>query len=377
MLTRSSLALFNLAHNKARTLVAIGGVAFAVALLFMQLGFFAAVLRVAVTVYGSLDFDLVLTSSDYVTLTQSGSLPRQRLYQALGVSGVRTAEPFYVDRAIWTNPETYRRRPVVLLGVDPMDEVFNNAELNRQRRSLLERDTMLIDRRSRRELGPLRPGTVAELGSRRTTIVGDFTLGPGFDPGLAVVSDRNYSRVFDGRSLEDVSVGLLRLERGADPARVAEALRRRLPADVRVLTRRQIESQEQRYWVASTSTGIIFGSGVLVAAVFGVTIIYQVLSTEISTRIGEYATLKALGYSEGYIARVVLQQAAVLGVLGYAPATLMALVIYAVTEAATNLPVSMTAGRAVAVFVTTIALCCVSGLLCVRIVRSANPADLF
>jgi putative ABC transport system permease protein len=377
MLRKTPLALFNLAHNKVRTLVATGGVTFAVTLLFMQVGFFVAVLRVAVLIHDQLDFDLMLVSPHYVTMTQASGFPRRRLTQALGVVGVRAAEPLYVDRMIWTNPQTLRLRSVNLFGVDPTDRVFRNEEIDRQRHVLLRPDVVLVDLRSRSELGPLRAGTVAELGTRQVTIGGVFHLGAGFEPGQMLTGDRTFSRIFGGRSLEDVSLGLIRLEPGADRDRVAEQLRRRLPADVRVMTREQLAAHEQRFWVTNTSTGIIFGSGVIVAAFFGVMIIYQVLSTEISMRLSEYATLKALGYSEWGVSWIVFQQAVALAVLGYIPASVLATIIYMLTAAMTKLPVSMTAERAVAVFITTIALCAISGLLSIRILRTADPADLF
>jgi putative ABC transport system permease protein len=377
MKRRTPLAPLNLAHNKVRTIVATGGVAFAVTLVFMQLGFFSAVLRVAVMVYDNLDFDFVLIAPHYVSVTQPGSLPQERLYQAMGVDGVRSAAPLYVDRIMWMNPDTRRQRSVILLGADPADRVFKHPEIDRQSRALLEPDTVLVDRLSRPDVGPLAVGTVTELGGRETEVVGQFTLGPGFEAGLAVTGSRTFSQLYHGRPLQQVSVGLIRLDDGADPAAVADELRHWLPPDVEVLTRPQIEAREQWYWVVSTSTGIIFGSGVVVAYAFGIVIIYQVLSTEISTRIGEYATLKAMGYSERYISGVVLQQAAILSVMGYVPALLMAFVIYALTETMTKLPVSMTAPRAVAVFLLTLVMCALAGFLSARIVRTADPAELF
>jgi putative ABC transport system permease protein len=377
MRTRPPLAWLNLLHNKVRTLVALGGICFAVTLLFMQLGFFASVSRTAMLVYDALDFDLLITSPNYVVLTQPGSFPRARLYQAEGQPGVEAAMPVYVSRLLWRNPQTRYHRGVVVLGVRPDDPVSSVPELAGQVPGLARPDTALIDRLSRPECGPREPGTVTEAGAHRVTSIGQFSVGPGFEAGLVVVSDRTFARLRGGQPLADVNLGLVKLRPGADAEAAAAGLRGRLPGDVRVLTRPEVAARERRYWVASTSTGIIFGTGVLVALLFALIITYQVLSAEVSQRLSEYATLKALGFSDASLGRVVLQQALLLGVASYVPGYALAEGIYRASESVTRLPIGMTPGRAVAVFVLTLVVCAASGLLALRILRRADPVDLF
>ncbi len=179
-----------------------------------------------------------------------------------------------------------------------------------------------------------------------------------------------------GRS-NQVHLGLVNVREGADPQKVAKKLREYLPADVRVLTRDEIEEEEEDYWVTNTSTGIIFGSGVIVALLFGIVIIYQVLSLEVNSRLPEYATLKAMGFSDAYLALVVLQQAVFMAVLSYIPGFLIALGIYATARAVTHLPITMTVWRAVGVFIATLLMCSFSGLMAIRFLRKADPVDLF
>ena len=100
---------------------------------------------------------------------------------------------------------------------------------------------------------------------------------------------------------------------------MADELRQQLPQDVQILTRSQLRAREEGYWIISTSTGIIFGSGVIVALLFGLVITYQVLSLEVSHRQGEYAALKAVGFSDSFLAWVVIQQAILFAVLELHP----------------------------------------------------------
>lgn len=366
----------NLTDNPVRTLVAIAGVCLAVSLLFMQLGFLAGVGNTANLVLGALQFDIVLTAKNYIMLTQAQSFPRRRLYQAQSNPDVESVMPLYVSRQNWRNIETRYFRSVVVIGIRPSDEVVTNEELEAQRALLKVDDTMLVDRLTRADVGLRYPGLITQVGPLNLKVVGEFTIGPGFETGLIVVSDKTFSRLYGGWPLDQVSLGLIKLRPGANKKDVAAKLEKSLPADVRVLTGPEIKQAENDYWVINTSTGIIFGSGVVVAVCFGVVIIYQVLSMEVNSRLPEYATLKAMGYSDAYLAFVVLQQAVFMAVLSYIPGYLIGQAIYAVACYITNLPIYMTVGRAVIVFLLTLFMCSFSGLMAIRFLRRADPVDL-
>jgi putative ABC transport system permease protein len=372
-----SLAVRNLMHSKGRTLVAMGGVCFAVILLFMQLGFFGSVSQSAMLIYDALDYDLLLSSPHYVVLAQAGRFPQRRLYQAESHPEVEAVMPVYVGRQVWRNSETGVRRALVTLGIRPTDPISRVAELEEARPRLARPDTVLIDRLSRPEVGLPAVGQVNEVGQFRLRTVGHFTIGPGFEAGLIVVGDQTFTRLFGGQPLSSVNLGLVKVRSGTDPRQVADELRRTLPADVRVLTRPEVAARERHYWLVSTSTGIIFGCGVLVAALFGVVITYQVLSLEVTHRLSEYATLKALGFSDAHLSFVVLQQALIFAIVSYVPGFAFAMSIYHLTHSVTKLPIGMTLERGVGVFFLNLLTCCASGLLALRILRRADPVDLF
>src|SRR5262249_44481879 len=146
------------------------------------------------------------------------------------------------------------------------------------------------------------------------------------------------------------------------------------PADVKVWKRSQLETSEQHFYVTLRPLGVMFSFGVLLAFAVGAVIVYQILSSEIMNKLKEYATLKAMGYSTGFMNKVALQQAAFFALLGFLPATLMALSMYHVTGSMTNLPMIMTWQRVIFVLVLTIVMCSVSGLLVSRKVARADPA---
>ncbi len=375
---KTPLAWRNLMHSKGRMLLAVAGIGFAIMLMFIQLGFYGSILTGATLVFDHLDFDVAIVSSHYDYLPRSRTFPRKRLYQAQSTPGIERVSPFYVARNIWKNAESRSRRSVLVMGFNPDDQVFLVPDIQRRADDLRSRDTLLVDSQTRPSYGQRTPGSFTQVGNRDLQILGEYQLGTAFvELGMVVMSDLNYVRVFPGSRLEDVSIGLVRLQSGVIPEQVAADLRKRLPADVKVYTRQEFAKYEQEHWVTKTSTGFIFGSGVIVAFIVGMVILYQTLSTQITKHLPEYATLKAMGYSPRYLAGVVLQQAGLMAFFGFVPGCLVANALYHYVKRTTFLPIEMTGSRVVMVLVLALLMSGVSGWLSFRKVTLADPADLF
>jgi len=379
---RTPLALMNLVHERTRLVVAIAGVAFAVILVFMNLGFLGALSQTAALFYGRFNGDLFIISPQALEITTTKPFPMERIYQVAGVPGVERAMPMYLGYMQWRNPETRQSRAVFVFGVNPDDPVFLMPELQEpQNQAALRRpNTVLIDRLSRPEYGPQATGTVTEADRRKATIGGQYTMGGGFAADATLImSDQNFRRYFDPVPLTQINLGLINLEAGADPDRVRQAMEEILPKDVIVLTKEEIIQRDRDYWIGATSTGFIFGMGVAVSCVVGVVIVYQILYTDISSHLKQYATLKAMGYRSSFLFSTVIQEAVILAVLGYIPGFIVSLLLYQLTLWATSnsLPVQMELFRAVLVFLLTVVMCTVSGLFSVNKVVQADPAEVF
>jgi putative ABC transport system permease protein len=379
---RIPLAWYNLRHERSRLLVATAGVTFAVLLMFMNLGFLGALINTTSNFYEQFNGDIFLVSPQSLEISSTKAFPRQRLYQAAGIEGVQQAMPLYAEYTLWKNPETQISRAMFAYGFNPQDPVFLMPELNtvEGRRALQQPNTTFIDRRSRPEFGPQTIGLETEADRRRITIVGQYELGGGFAAdGTLIMSDQNFRRYFAPRPLNQINLGLLVLDPGANPQGVKTTLRQRLPADVDIYTKSEIIAKESRFWIQTTSIGFIFGLGVLVSFVVGTVIVYQILYTDIRDHLREYATLKAIGYGGSYLFKVVLQEAVILALMGYLPGLVLALGLYTLADNATagTLPMAMTGSRVVFVLVLTITMCALSGLISVRKAVTADPADVF
>lgn len=378
---KTPLALLHLAHNQRRTAVAVAGVAFTVLLIFMQLGFLGAVEATATLFYDRLDFDILLVSRRYTDLNQAGTFSRRQLYRALEITGVASAVPVYTGFHLWrVRDERRLRRQVLIVGVHCSDQTFTLAELQESLPRLQVPGTALTDRLCRRVLGPMGPGgKTTELGLVKVEVIGQFTLGTGFGAdGLVVVSDETFTRIRNDHPLNAVSLGLVRLERGASEEAVAAELERQYPeGDIRVLKRSQVLAQERQHWASAVPVGILFSVGVGVALSAGMVFLYQVISSDFRTHAAEYATLKAIGYRKGFLVAVVLQQALILAGLGFAAGLPAALALYALTRHFALVPLFMNEPRIVLVLLLTAGMCSLSGLCCSRRIHTTDPANLF
>ena len=375
---RTDLWWRNLVDRKLRLLLRVAAVTFPIMLIFVQIGFYDAVLNTATVIQQSLNADLFLVSSAYINISRAGSFPRSRLSQAASVAGVERVAPLYVGHRAYQNPATLARRELLVFGIDPEEQTFRLPDVADHLHALTVPDTVLIDRNSRPEFGTQRTGTTTQVERKRVEIVGQYTIGTGFAAlGDLIATDQTFSRIFDGQTLERVSLGLVQAAPGRDLPTVAAGIRALLPPDTRTLTRAEMFELEENFWLRTTSIGLIFGLGTAVAFAVGLLILYQVLSSDISRRLSEYATLKAIGYDDRALATIVVQQGFAIAFAGYAPAWLLATWIYRVTRDATHLPMSMTAGRVGGVLFLTLAMSAASGWLALSKLRAANPADLF
>jgi putative ABC transport system permease protein len=380
---RVPLARLQLTQERLRFAAGLAGIAFAAMLMLMQLGFRDALLDSATLVLERLNCDLVLVSPQYQYLLSTKSFSERRLYQALAAEGVESVAPIYVGLATWKNPETQQDNLILALGFDIRTRAFDLEGVRENQKLIALPDVVLADRRARPEFGPIaeefrkRHSVVTEINGRRVKVSGLFDLGTSFGVnGTLITSDSNFCRIVSTREKGMIDIGLITLKPGADAARITAKLAA-LSDDVRGLTREAFLEQEKTYWAKSSPVGFIFNLGTFMGLIVGAVIVYQILYSDVSDHLAEYATLKAIGYSDRFLFRVVLQEALILSVLGFLPGFAIARSLYDLTYRATFLPIHMTVGRGLLVFCLTVVMCCGAGAFAVRKLRAADPAEIF
>jgi putative ABC transport system permease protein len=373
----------NLAESKVRLVASVAGTAFAVTLMFMELGFRGALLDSMVAVMRSLNGDLFLVNRLFYTLAQPQPIALARLEEARSFDEVTWSGPFYVEmrRARWRNPADGIPRRIRVLAYPPADETLAIEPLV-QNSALWERpDTVMADVLSKSgRFGTLAPDGSSELSGRRVTVVGTFALGTDFESdGTLVMSEENFVSVFPDRRIgaNGPDVGVVRVRQGADVERLRAALEAALPSDVRVFTKLGLVAREQAFWDNVAPIGTVFDIGVVMGFIVGMAICYQVLYSDIGDRLGEFATLKAMGYSNGWLFRRVVEQAIYLALLGYVAGVVVSLLAFRLVHAATGLPMLFRPATAGLVLILTVLMCVLSGAFAARRLVAADPAQLY
>lgn len=373
-----SLAWRMLTYQKGRTALALVGIFMAILLVFIQLGLFYAVPQGGMLLYDNLHFDLLLVSDQYEYQAQPGAFALSRLDRVRSSPDVAAATPLYFGTAKWKGGVGGVWPDLFVIGVEPTSGIFRPRSINRQLTALKRSDTVLIDSTTRSMFGPLTTGRVVEIGDRAVTIGGKYRLGTGFmGLGVAIASTANFARMFPGRGPGQANLGLIKLKTGVDPAAAVARLRGLAGPGTLFFTRDELARHETSYWTTRTSVGLIFGSGLLIAVVVGIMVLYQIVATQVGRQLPQFATLKAIGYGDGALAVTVSAMSLLIVLAGYVPALAAAVWLYRLIREATLLPVMMTASHLAAVLVAALAMSALSALLALGGLRRADPADVF
>ncbi|MEM8643189.1 MAG: ABC transporter permease DevC [Cyanobacteria bacterium P01_G01_bin.54] len=381
---KTPLAWLQLTHERMRLVTAMAGISFANLLMFMQFGFRDALFESSVVLHQKVEGDIFLLSPESTALIAMDTFSQRRLYQALGVAGVRDIYPMYLDFALWKNPETKATRGIMVIGINPVDDFLDFPGVAANADVIKRQDVVLFDTASRPEFGPIaelfasQDLVQTEAAGRRLTVGGLFEMGASFGAdGNIIVSDVTFREIFPGRDRGLIEVGVIELEPTANLEAVLQTLRDKLSDDVIVLSKQEFIDFEKEYWQNGTAIGFIFTLGAAMGFVVGVVIVYQILYTDVADHLPEYATLKAMGYSNRYLLMVVFQEALILAVIGYAPGFGISSFLYVLTRNAASLPMAMTVGKALTVGILTLLMCLGSGAIAVRKLSAADPADIF
>lgn len=392
-LSRTPIAWLQLSYQKIRLLVAILGVAFSIILIFTQLGLRAMLFDGVNLLPENLNGDLYLLSA-YADNIRDSSFPSIYLYQTDAIEGVADVKPLYVNFGKWVDPKLLESSPtdkakiqssnMQLIAFNPNKSVFKNSEISQQLNLLSVPGGILYDRLAKKsETGDIpqlfaSKGRVSSiLDNRRVTVMGLFSLGSTFFyDGVAVMSDWNYGQIKGINILKRVSIGVVSLEPGTNLQSVAQRIKKNLNKDIKVFTKEEL-IQAEKDDVATWPSGKVLNFGAAIGFIVGIIIVYQVIYTDVSEHLPEYATLKAMGYKDRDLSLIVLGESLILAIMGFIPGYLASYGIYYLMTSFIELPVSMNLGIALKVLALNILMCTISGAIAIKKLRTADPADIF
>jgi putative ABC transport system permease protein len=355
-----------------------------VLLMLMQLGFMQAAFESALIVPRQIDADLVVISPQSQAMFRTAQFPHVLLYRMPSVPGVESVRAIYLATMPWHNPWTRGEQSIFVYGIEPGDAPLTLPGLAESWPEVRRTDAVIYDSKSKPIFGPVADAfnrgenVEVEVNRRRVTVVGLAQAGNSFGiDGNLFTSDLNFFRMFPNRNKSGADLGLVHVKPGVDPKSVQTELQKLVGAEAMVLTHDEFLAFEHNYWARSSPVGFVFTLGAAVGFCIGFVIVYQILYTDVSNHLSQYATMKAMGFTDSYLVRLVLKEAVMLAALGYWPGVLLAWGLYEIARNATALPLDMTWQRVLGVFAATLVMCLISGVVAVRRLRAAQPADVF
>lgn len=381
------LAWLQLKRQPIRYLVAVTGIGFAALLMYMQLGFQSGLLSSATTFYEALDADLVLINPATLNSGTYRQFPQSLLFNALGVEGVKETIPVYVVNVNVQKLGGVKPTSLRLIGYDPDSQILNLPEVKAQHDLMKIPNYTLFDTLGNRNTGPIAEAfkqngyqdLILSDFSKTFRVTGLFKLGSTFAADSNIISSDTTAIQLAYRQINagEISLGLIRLEPGTAIDRIQQFLKKMYGDQLQVLTKSELISQERDYWNNVSSFGVIFGFGTIMGLLVGGVVVYQVLYTDVSDHLKEYATLKAMGFSDSFILTIVIQEAFLLGVSSFIPATVISTGMYAFLTAASGIRIEMTSDKTALVGMLTLGVCAASAAIAIRRLRDADPASVF
>ena len=381
------IALKLLLRERSRSFVAIIGIGFAALLMYMQLGFQTGLLNSATNFYRSLDADLFVISR---ATSNSGSyqlFPQSLLYRSLGFDSVKEAIPLYITNIRVQSLDGVKAVSLRLIGVDPSKNIFNLKEVRNQMDKLSKSGYVLFDEFSVKRVGPI--ANTFRKDKNLTMILSDYTntfrvaglfkLGSTFAADGNLIASDSTMVELAARQLNpgEISLGAIRVKYDNEVENVQTSLQKIYGDELEILSKDELIAREENYWNQTTALGVVFGFGTIMGFLVGGVIVYQVLYTDIVDHIKEYATLKAIGFSQNYLLYITFQQSLLMALAAFIPSSLASLMLYSFLSSVTSIAIKMSLLKIVQVAFLMVSVCSISAFIATRKLREADPASVF
>ena len=370
-----TLALRNLFHDRIRLGVTLVGILFAVVLVAVQLGLYAGTSKMIVSMIERAQGELWIVPYGADSFEGSGVLTGTERHAALSTPGVARAVPIAASFSKWQRPQGGEQL-CVIVGTDPADGGLAPWNLvSGSYESLNLPDAVAIDRTYYKDLGITGLNSTAEVKGSRVRVtalthgIRSFTTTP------YIFTTLSRARKILGMPRDAATFYLVQLQKGANQDVVQAQLQRRLP-DVEVITKAEMKRRSIAHWLFGTGAGAALIGGALLGTLVGTVIVAQTLYSSTKDHLNEFATLRALGSSSGYILKVILAQAVLSAILGYVLGMSIAMSVVAISVD-TSFPIIMTPQLAIGLFALTLIMCAASASGAIMKVMKLDPAMVF
>ena len=372
-----TLAIRNLFHDRIRLIVTLVGILFSIVLVAVQLGLYLGARKMIIDMIENANGELWITAYGAKSFEEGGILltPRER-HTALATPGVTAVVPLIVSFAEWRKPGGGSTNTVVV-GSDAQDNGLKAWNIVEGSIAAIEApDGVAVDRSYLGDLGISGVGDIAQIERGRVPLramtegIRSFTMAP------YIFTTLNRARSLLGVPGENATYYLVQVKPGTDVEELRKDLVARLGPNTEVLTKAEFRDRSLDQWLFSTGAGVALIGGAILGLIVGTVIVAQTLYSSTKDHLNEFATLRALGSSSGYIHKVILAQAGLSAVIGYVLGMIIALTVV-VLSTHTALPIIMTPGLAISLFLLTLFMCAISAISAIMKVTKIDPAMVF
>lgn len=370
-----TLAFRNLFHDRLRFIATVIGIVFSIVLVTVQMGLYLGFGRTVTTMIDHTSADLWIMPRGTKCFEDPSLLDTRKRYGALSVDGVTEAIPVVIGYADWRMPSG-ATTPVFIIGSDLRSgglRPWNVVEGGIEELSIPR--TVAVDRTYFDRLGIAGVGATGEIRQQFVRVAAATSGIRSFTTTPYVFVDVDRARAHTGVPSDKATYLLVRLSGDADRDHVRRQLLAKI-SDVEVLTTAEFRDRSRSFWLFGTGAGAALFAGALLGVIVGTVIVAQTLYSSTKDHLNEFATLRAIGSSRRYIYCVIVSQALVSAVIGFSLAALVGAAIVYLT-AATALPIVITPGLTVALFVLTVVMCVASAMAAIVQVTRIDPAMVF
>jgi putative ABC transport system permease protein len=370
-----TLAFRNLFHDRLRFVATVIGIVFSIVLVTVQMGLYLGFGRTVTTMIDHASADLWIVPRGTKCFEDPSLLDAHERYRALSIDGVAEVIPVVIGFADWRMPSG-ATTPVFVIGTDlrsgglqPWDLVEGRIE------ALSTPRAVAVDRSYLDRLGISGMGATAEIRQQFVRVAAVTNGIRSFTTTPFIFMDVDRARSHTGIPSGKTTYFLVRLSPGADLAQVRGYLVSNIP-DAEVLTPAEFSKRSRTFWLFSTGAGAALFAGALLGVIVGTVIVAQTLYSSTKEHLNEFATLRAIGSSRGYIYKVIVWQALLSAVIGFSIAALIGAAIVRLT-AETALPILITPGLIASLFLLTVVMCIASAIAAIVQVTRIDPATAF
>lgn len=371
-----TLASRNLFQDRIRLIATVVGIVFSIVLVTVQLGVFLSFERMVTTLIDHAQADFWIVPNETKSFEGSALLDGRERFQALSTTGVSEVVPIVVGYASWHKPNDGATTPILLVGAPTNSSGLRPWNvIDGKPDDLSLPDGVAIDRSYFAQLGIAQKGGIAEISNQRARVVAVTKGIRSFTTMPYVFTSLERTRAYLGMSVTKANYFLVRVAPEADATAVRTRLRASI-SDAEVLTPEEFRHRSRMFWLFDTGAGAALLGSAILGIIVGTIIVAQTLYSSTKDHLKEFATLRAIGSSCGYILMVILVQALLSAIVGFSIAASIGLTLVRAT-ADTALPVVMTPMLTLGLFVLTVAMCAIAAISAIRVVTRIDPAVVF